>query len=183
MAVFFFFNFITKKICFIVLVGIILAVQTFIIIPAICKYYYELNGLKPGYDRFIPLYQELTIFPEALAKSQSFSKDDVTTNYKYYSFIDFVKLIENDKDFVENLSGVTYDGTSINLAKLDHVETITSILEKLHNSSMLESYNPFFRSEELTGIYMEIGAKMDSELPPSILTILNSKFDSLGYGI
>ena len=116
--------------------------------------------------------------PEALAKSQSFSKDDVTTNYKYYSFIDFVKLIENDKDFVENLSGVTYDGTSINLAKLDHVETITSILEKLHNSSMLESYNPFFRSEELTGIYMEIGAKMDSELPPSILTILNSKFDS-----
>ena len=116
--------------------------------------------------------------PEALDKSQSFSKDDVTTNYKYYSFIDFVKLIENDKDFVENLSGVTYDGTSINLAKLDHVETITSILEKLHNSSMLESYNPFFRSEELTGIYMEIGAKMDSELPPSILTILNSKFDS-----
>lgn len=66
---FFFFNFITKKIYFIVLVGIILAVQTFIIIPAICKYYYELNGLKPGYDRFIPLYQELTIFPEALAKS------------------------------------------------------------------------------------------------------------------
>lgn len=116
--------------------------------------------------------------PEALAKSQSFSKDDVTTNYKYYSFIDFVKLIENDKEFVENLSGVTYDGTSIHLAKLDHVETITSILEKLHNSSMLESYNPFFRSEELTGIYMEIGAKMDSELPPSILTILNSKFDS-----
>ena len=40
---FFFFNFITKKIYFIVLVGIILAVQTFIIIPAICKYYYELN--------------------------------------------------------------------------------------------------------------------------------------------
>lgn len=65
---FFFFNFITKKIYFIVLVGIILAVQTFIIIPVICKYYYELNGLKPGYDRFIPLYQELTIFPEALAK-------------------------------------------------------------------------------------------------------------------
>ena len=40
---FFFFNFITRKIYFIVLVGIILGVQTFLIIPAICKYYYILN--------------------------------------------------------------------------------------------------------------------------------------------
>ena len=58
------------------------------------------------------------------------------------------------------------------------MESISEILEKLHNSSALESYNPFYRSEELTGIYMDIGAKMDSELPSSILTILNNKFAS-----
>ena len=65
---FFFFNFITRKIYFIVLVGIILLIQTFLITPAICKYYCELNDQEAGYDRFIPFYQELTIFPETLAK-------------------------------------------------------------------------------------------------------------------
>lgn len=69
---FFFFNFITRKIYFIVLVGIILGVQTFLIIPAICKYYYILNDQEATYERYIPFYQELTIFPPTLAKFLAF---------------------------------------------------------------------------------------------------------------
>lgn len=63
-----FFNFITQRIYFIVLVGIILAVQTFLIIPSICKNYYNLNGMEIGITRFIPFYQELTIFPVVIAR-------------------------------------------------------------------------------------------------------------------
>ena len=99
-------------------------------------------------------------------------------NYEYYSFIDFIKRIENDSDFVTNTDGVEIGTEGITLAKVTKMESISEILEKLHNSSALESYNPFYRSEELTGIYMDIGAKMDSELPSSILTILNNKFAS-----
>ena len=116
--------------------------------------------------------------PASLAQSQSFSKDDVIVNYEYYSFIDFIKRVENDSDFVTNTDGVEMDARGITLAKITKMESISEILERLHNSSALESYNPFYRSEELTGIYMDIGAKMDSELPSSILTILNNKFAS-----
>ena len=116
--------------------------------------------------------------PEDLAKSQNLSQDDVIVNYEYYSFIDFIKRIENDNDFVTNTDGVEIGAEGITLAQITKTESISEILEKLHNSSALESYNPFYRSEELTGIYMDIGAKMDSELPSSILTILNNKFAS-----
>lgn len=116
--------------------------------------------------------------PEDLAKSQNLSQDDVIINYEYYSFIDFIKRIENDNDFVTNTDGVEIGAEGITLAQITKTESISEILEKLHNSSALESYNPFYRSEELTGIYMDIGAKMDSELPSSILTILNNKFAS-----
>ena len=116
--------------------------------------------------------------PEDLAKSQNLSQDDVIVNYEYYSFIDFIKRIENDNDFVTNTDGVEIGAEGITLAQITKMESISEILEKLHNSSALESYNPFYRSEELTGIYMDIGAKMDSELPSSILTILNNKFAS-----
>ena len=116
--------------------------------------------------------------PEDLAKSQNFNQDDVIVNYEYYSFIDFIKRIENDSDFITNTDGVEVGAEGITLAQVTKMESISEILEKLHNSSALESYNPFYRSEELTGIYMDIGAKMDSELPSSILTILNNKFAS-----
>lgn len=116
--------------------------------------------------------------PENLAQSQNFSSDDIIVNYEYYSFIDFIKRVENDSDFVTNTDGVEVGEGGITLAQITKTESISEILEKLHNSSALESYNPFYRSEELTGIYMDIGAKMDSELPSSILTILNNKFAS-----
>ena len=116
--------------------------------------------------------------PEDLAQSQNFSSDDVIVNYEYYSFIDFIKRVENNSDFVANTDGVEVEEGGITLAQITKTESISEILEKLHNSSALESYNPFYRSEELTGIYMDIGAKMDSELPSSILTILNNKFAS-----
>lgn len=64
---FLFFNFITKKMYFIVIAGIIMCIQTFVIIPFICKYYYEVNKFEIGLSRFIPFYQELTIFPKPLA--------------------------------------------------------------------------------------------------------------------
>lgn len=67
-VLFFFFNFITKKIYFIVLAGGLIALQTFLIIPNICKLYYEVNDLEHNFTRFIPFYQELTIFPETIAK-------------------------------------------------------------------------------------------------------------------
>lgn len=63
-----FFNFITRRVYFIVLVGIIMAIQTFLVIPAICRYYYKLHDMEIGFSRFIPFYQELTIFPVTIAK-------------------------------------------------------------------------------------------------------------------
>ena len=51
------------------IIVITLAVQTFYVIPQICKLYYKANGAEAGVDRFIPFYQELCLFSPKIAKA------------------------------------------------------------------------------------------------------------------
>lgn len=60
-CIFFFYSF-TRKIYFIYVIAVVLLLQTFFVVPKICKLYYEINGLEPEFTRFIPFYQLLTIF-------------------------------------------------------------------------------------------------------------------------
>lgn len=61
-ALFAFFTFSTKMLPVWIFIALIFAVQTFIIVPMICKYYYNVNDSYIGFSRFIPFYQNICIF-------------------------------------------------------------------------------------------------------------------------
>lgn len=114
-----------------------------------------------------------------LAQQSDIPEDSIIKSVQYFSAIDFVRNVVKDTSFTKNIDGVSYDSGLIKLALEDITfTTITQVLDELHNNSTLTSYNPFFRSEDLVNIYMDINAKMDNEIPSSVLTILNSKFAS-----
>lgn len=107
------------------------------------------------------------------------SKKEIT-NSVYYSFIDFVRKIVQDSNFANNIYGFTYDNGLFRIQddlKLNHFVTVEELLLKIKNNNSV--YNPFYRSQDLVNVYMSVNSKLDSEIPDSILKILNDKIGSL----
>lgn len=114
-----------------------------------------------------------------LAQSAEISNDSIIKNTQYYSAIDFVRKVVKDPEFTKEVDGIVWDGNIISLSEHNlPITSVNQVLVELHSNSTLTSYNPFFRSEDLVNIYMDIGARVDEEIPSSILTILNNKFAS-----
>lgn len=61
-ALFAFFTYTTKSLPTWIFITLIFAVQTFIVTPMVCKYYYQVNDSEIGFSRFIPFYQNVCIF-------------------------------------------------------------------------------------------------------------------------
>lgn len=101
-------------------------------------------------------------------------------NSVYYSFIDFVRRMVKDSDFAKNVYGLHLDGDSfvVDSVGVDLAEptTVGELLISVNNNNSV--YNPFYRSEDLVNVYISVNAKMEGEIPDSILKIMYDKIGS-----
>lgn len=122
----------------------------------------------------------ITVSSDYEYKGSSTNEDveKVITSNTFYSMIDFVREVTKNPGFCDKIYGVDFrEGTIFIETEPQDKITVKQILKQLHSNS-ISAYNPFYRSEDLINTYMDIGAKIDGEIPNSILTILNSHFTS-----
>ena len=135
----------TKLIPFRYLLLAILLIQYLYVVPVICKNYYTVKGSTARWDRFIPFWNEVTIFSPKLAILTLI----IVTAIGYYKVMRDVSFMHQQligKAKVVKLEVLYYVLLFIPMIRL---VSLSFMLDRLNKLNRLNKYNPANKHDKL----------------------------------